>query len=154
MVHKLDATRETANNTPTADAGGALHFEGSVDLGGKVTGEALTVLFGPDSSVNGKLRFDGSVRIDGQFRGAIKTNDALTVGDSARIDADIACGSAVIAGEIVGNVTATASVELAGTARVKGDVTSPSLTVARGAMFDGASRMGTAATARRAPDRR
>ena len=143
MAHKLDATRETTN-TPTADAGGALHFEGSVDLGGTVKGEALTVLFGPDSSVNGKLRFDGSVRIDGTFRGAIKTNDALTVGESATIEADIACGSALVAGEVVGNIIATTAVELAGTARLKGDVTSPSLTVARGAMFDGASRMGTA----------
>jgi len=145
MAHKLDSTRET--NSPTADAGGALHFEGSVDLGGTVKGEVLTVLFGPDSTVNGKLRFNGSVRIDGSFRGAIKTNDELTVGESATIEADINCGSAVVAGEVVGNISATTSVELAATARVKGDVTSPSLTVARGAMFDGASRMGT--TARR-----
>ena len=150
MAHKMDVTRESGSTTPTPDAGGALHFEGVVDLGGKVTGEALTVLFGPESNVNGKLRFDGSVRIDGAFRGAIKTNDALTVGESARIEADIACGSAVVAGEIVGNITATAAVELAGTARVKGDVTAPSLTVAKGAMFDGTSRMGPTA-ARRAP---
>jgi cytoskeletal protein CcmA (bactofilin family) len=150
MAQKLDAPRQSATNTTaTPDAGGALHFEGTVDLGGKVTGELLSVLFGPESSVNGKLRFDGSVRIDGSFRGAIKTNDALVVGENAKIEADIACGSAVVSGEIVGNITASEGVELDTTARVKGDVTSPSLSVAKGAMFDGASRMG-ASPAKRA----
>ena len=146
MAQKIDATHESP---ATADAGGVMHFDGSVDLGGAVTSEMLTTLFGPDATVKGKLRFDGSVRIDGTFEGSIRTNDALIVGENAKITAEIICGSANVSGEVVGNITATDSVSLAISARVKGDITAPSLSVEKGATFDGLSRMGTTKTKRR-----
>lgn len=142
MAQKIDMTRDA---TVTADAGGPLHFEGTVDLGGTVSPQQLSVLFGPESQVNGKLRFDGSVQIDGTFRGQIKTNDALIVGANATIEADITCGSATISGTVVGDITASESVALESSAHVKGDIGAPALSVAKGAMFDGVSRMGTAA---------
>ena len=141
MAQKIEATHE--DSTPAADAGGALHFDGSVDLGGTVTSEMLTTLFGREATVVGKLRFNGSVRIDGIFQGSIRTNDALEVGEHAKISADIACGSANVRGEVVGNIAATDAVALASGASVKGDITSPALSIERGAIFDGVSRMGT-----------
>ena len=149
MAQKIDMTRDAA----TADAGGPLHFEGTVDLGGTVSGQQLSVLFGPESQVNGKLRFDGSVQIDGTFHGAIKTNDALIVGANATIEAEITCGSAAISGTVVGNITATESVALESSARVKGDIAAPALSLAKGAMFDGVSRMGTTSAKKRSPSR-
>ena len=38
-------------------------------------------------------------------------------------------------------------------AHVKGDISSPSLSVAKGATFDGSSRMGTVASKRQRPNR-
>ena len=150
MAQKIDTARDAA---VIADAGGPLHFEGTVDLGGVVSGQQLSVLFGPESQVNGKLRFDGSVQIDGTFRGVIKTNDALIVGANATIEAEISCGSAAISGSVVGNVTATDSVALESSARVKGDITAPALSVAKGATFDGASRMGSTGAKKKSPSR-
>jgi cytoskeletal protein CcmA (bactofilin family) len=83
------------------------------------------------------------VTIGGKFRGAISTKDVLIVGENAVIEAEVMCGAATIAGEVTGNVVATDSVALQSTARVKGDITSPALSVDRGAMFDGAARMAT-----------
>ena len=150
MAQKIDVTRDAA---VTADAGGPLHFEGTVDLGGTVSAQQLSVLFGPESQVNGKLRFDGSVQIDGTFHGQIKTNDALIVGANATIEAEITCGSATISGSVAGNITASESVALEPSAQVKGDITSPTLSVAKGAMFDGVSRMGTTTAKRKTPGR-
>lgn len=134
---------ETARAIPEEIPDGRLRFEGTVELAGAVTDQMLGTLFGPDSALDGRLRFAGPVQIHGTFHGALDTSDNLVVGERARIDADVTCGSAVVRGTIVGNITSSGAVDLTGTARVKGDITAPSLSVARGAMFDGTSRMGT-----------
>lgn len=127
----------------TEELDGRLRFEGTVELGGAVTAQMLGILFGRDSDVNGRLRYGGPIQIEGTFRGAITTTETLTVGEHASIEADITCGSAVIQGTITGNVTAKNEVALQDGARVKGDITTPALSVAKGATFDGLSRMGT-----------
>jgi cytoskeletal protein CcmA (bactofilin family) len=129
---------EPARNT---DATRKLQFEGTVEVEGAFIGEMLNALFGVDSQVNGKLHFEGAVQIDGTFTGSITTNDLLIIGEHAKIAADISCGSAVVSGEVTGNVSASGSVELNSGAHVKGDISTPTLAVARGARFDGVSRM-------------
>lgn len=117
-----------------------LQFEGTVEVEGAFMGQMLNALFGQDSQVNGKLHFEGAVQIDGTFTGSITTNDLLVIGDHAKIAADVSCGSAVVSGEVTGNITARDSVELRGTAHVNGDITTPTLAMDKGAVFDGTSR--------------
>lgn len=124
-----------------ADANRKLQFEGTVEVDGTFTGQMLNALFGADSQVNGKLRFEGAVQIDGTFNGSITTNDLLIIGERAKIGADINCGSAIVSGEVTGNIRARDSVELHGHARVKGDIASPALAIDKGAVFDGMSKM-------------
>jgi cytoskeletal protein CcmA (bactofilin family) len=100
--------------------------------------------------LEGKLTFSGTVRIDATFKGSIVTDGVLVVGDQAKVDADIACGSVVVEGEVNGNVTAKEGVELRRTARVRGDVEAPTLAVERGAIFEGASRRPAGAASPRA----
>ncbi len=100
------------------------------------------LLLGPSVEFEGKLTFAGTVRIDAKFKGSIVTEDVLVVGERARIDADIRCGTIVVDGEVNGNVTASSAVELHATARLRGDVETPSLSIEKGAVFQGAARMG------------
>ena len=137
---------DTSRQAAAPQSSEKMHFEGTVEVAGAVTGQMLSVLFGEESRVNGKLNFKGAVQIDGTFSGSITTDDVLVVGESATIQADITCGSAVINGEVTGNITARESVALQGHAQVKGDITSPSLSIERGVMFDGASRMDATVT--------
>jgi cytoskeletal protein CcmA (bactofilin family) len=142
------ATEDKPQASPTSDervrnsdANRKLMFEGTVEVDGTFTGQMLNALFGADSQVNGRLRFEGAVQIDGTFTGSIITNDLLIIGERAKISADISCGSAVVSGEVTGNITAIESVELRGHARVKGDVTTPALAIDKGAVFDGITKM-------------
>lgn len=132
---------DTGRQAAAPETSEKMHFEGTVEIAGAVTGQMLSVLFGEESSVNGKLTFKGAVQIDGTFSGSIVTDDVIVVGERATIHADITCGSAVVNGEVTGNITARESVALQGHAQVKGDITSPSLSVERGVVFDGASHM-------------
>jgi cytoskeletal protein CcmA (bactofilin family) len=94
--------------------------------------------------LEGKLTFSGTVRVDATFQGSIVTDGVLIVGDAAKVDADISCGTVVVEGEVNGNVTARESVEIRRTAKLRGDVETPALSVERGAVFEGASRRPTA----------
>jgi cytoskeletal protein CcmA (bactofilin family) len=127
--------------TPSTDASRKLQFEGTVEVEGAFMGEMLNALFGADSQVNGKLHFEGAVQIDGTFTGSISTNDLLIIGEHAKIAADVSCGSAVVSGEVTGNITAVSAVELHTGAHVKGDISTPTLAIDKGAVFDGLSRM-------------
>ncbi len=101
----------------------------------------LNALLGRGSEFDGKLSFEGTVRIDGTFSGQISTTDTLIVGEGAKVQAEITCGTLLVYGEVTGNVTASVSVELHTPARVKGDIATPSLMVERGVHFQGASKM-------------
>jgi cytoskeletal protein CcmA (bactofilin family) len=90
--------------------------------------------------LEGKLTFSGTVRIDATFSGSIVTDGVLVVGEQAKVDADISCGTVTVEGEVNGNVVAREAVELRRSATLRGDVETPSLAVERGAVFVGASR--------------
>jgi cytoskeletal protein CcmA (bactofilin family) len=113
-----------------------------------VPGAATDLLLGRGVRFEGKLTFAGTVRIDASFVGTIVTSDVLVVGEAARIDANITCGTIVVHGEVNGNIQAKTGVEILGTAKVRGDLDTPSLVVEKGAFFQGACRMDVAAKAR------
>jgi cytoskeletal protein CcmA (bactofilin family) len=99
------------------------------------------LLLGRGARFEGKLTFEGTVRIDARFIGSIVTNDVLVVGEAARIDADITCGTIVVHGEVNGNIKAKTAVEIQQTGKVRGDLETPSLVIQKGALFHGASKM-------------
>jgi cytoskeletal protein CcmA (bactofilin family) len=103
-------------------------------------GEVHTLL-GKGSEFEGKLTFEGQVRIDGKFNGQIVTKDVLVIGDGARVQAEINAGTVIINGTVEGNVRASQLIELHAPARVKGNLESPALTMDRGVIFEGTSKM-------------
>ncbi len=102
------------------------------------------LLLGEGAEFEGKLTFAGTVRIDAKFKGSIFTNDVLVVGEHAKIDADITCGTVIVYGEVNGNIKAKMAVELHHPAKLRGNVESPSLAIDKGVVFQGESKMGPA----------
>ena len=101
----------------------------------------LNALLGRGSEFEGKLTFEGTVRIDGKFTGTIVTNDVLVIGEGAKVNAEISCGTVIVHGEINGNVKAKTAVELHHPARMRGNIETPSLMVEKGVIFEGQTKM-------------
>jgi len=101
----------------------------------------LNALLGRGSEFEGKLTFEGTVRIDGKFTGTIVTNDVLVVGEGAKVQAEISCGTVIVHGEVNGNVKAKVAVELHHPARMRGNVETPSLMIEKGVIFEGQTKM-------------
>jgi len=104
-------------------------------------GYSSDLQLGAGVELDGKLTFQGTVRIDSKFKGSIVTNDVLVVGEHARIDAEITCGTVIVEGEVNGSIHAKSAVELHHSARIRGDIETPSLSVERGVFFHGTVRM-------------
>jgi len=107
----------------------------------------VTTLLGRGSEFEGKLSFEGTVRVDGKLSGEIFTDDVLVIGEGAEVSAEINVGSIVIEGTVHGNIRAKRSVEIHTPGRVKGNITTPSLFIEKGVVFDGNCQMDNAATA-------
>jgi cytoskeletal protein CcmA (bactofilin family) len=99
------------------------------------------LLLGAGAEFEGKLTFRGTVRIDALFKGSIVTNDVLVVGEHARIDAEITCGTVVVDGEVNGDIHAKTAVEIHRSGRVRGNVESPSLALDKGGLLYGSVKM-------------
>jgi len=116
-------------------SGGAAPGPAPSSNGGGLGG--LTAFIDQGSEFEGKLSFKDTVRIDGAFRGEISSENTLIVGESGEIEATIRSTVVVISGSVVGDITATRQVVLHKTARVQGDVDSPSIVIEEGALFNG-----------------
>jgi cytoskeletal protein CcmA (bactofilin family) len=104
----------------------------------------LTAFIDQGSCFEGKLKFKDTVRIDGQFAGEITSENTLVVGETGLIEADIHSQTVIVSGTIHGNVWAAKRVVLHKTARVDGDVETPSLVMEEGAVLNGKLDMAAA----------
>ena len=104
----------------------------------KSTKKGIETFLGLETSLEGRLSFEGTVRIDGHFIGSIEGNEGvMVVGEKAVIDADILVHTAVVYGEVSGNIRATNRIELHQPARVFGDLSSPMVIIDAGVVFHG-----------------
>ena len=119
----------------------------------------ITALLGRGTRFEGKLYFEGRVRVDGLFKGEIKSEDTLIIGDGAEVHAEIDVATVIIRGGVVhGNVRASQSIEIHAPGKLVGNIHSPSLFIERGVEFQGSCRMdaveGAHETAREAAETR
>ena len=104
----------------------------------------LSAFIDQGSEFEGKLSFKDTVRIDGLFRGEISSQNTLVVGESGQIEASIRSTVVVVSGSVVGDIEATEQVTLHKTARVEGNLSTPSVVIEEGAIFNGHLAMKTA----------
>jgi len=121
--------------------------------------EAGVALIEPGVEMNGRLVVPQSLRVEGEFRGELESAASVFVSESGSVEAPIRARSVEIRGAVVGNIIASREVVIHATGRLHGDVETPSLVVARGATFNGRTRMyrperavQTSATPDRHPD--
>lgn len=101
----------------------------------------LTALLDRGAHFEGRLTFEGTVRIGGEFKGEIFTQDTLVINPSAKVEAQIEADVVIISGSVTGHVFARRRVIMHPPAVFRGTVTSPSLRIDEGVMFEGASYM-------------
>jgi cytoskeletal protein CcmA (bactofilin family) len=104
----------------------------------KKSKRGIQTFLGLETTLEGKLVFEGTVRLDGHFTGSIESKEGMmAVGEKAVIHADILVHTAVVCGEVSGNIRATNRIELHQPARVFGDLSAPVVIIDAGVVFHG-----------------
>lgn len=103
--------------------------------------QEIPTLVDRHSSFDGKITFEGTARIDGAFAGEIRTDGTLVLGPTAKLRGDVVAHTIIVEGEVHGDLTATAVIDLRASARVHGNLAAPSLEVAMGSVFEGQCQM-------------
>jgi cytoskeletal protein CcmA (bactofilin family) len=86
----------------------------------------------------GELKSSEDMTIDGRVEGSIELRDhALTIGPDADIKADITAKIVTIYGAVTGTITAREKVDIRESGSVDGDIISPRLAIADGAVLRG-----------------
>lgn len=110
-------------------------------------------VIGPSILISGKLQGDEDLTVRGRVEGELSLSKTLIVETSGIVKANVAVRNAIVSGVVVGNITATESVELTREGRMVGDIHSPRVIIVDGASFRGRVDMGEATAARPAQDR-
>lgn len=97
----------------------------------------METIVGPSVKVEGEFVSEGNIVIEGQVSGTVKTAKHLRVEEGAKINANVGAESALVSGEVHGNMKINSTLELTPTAKVYGDVETKTIIVAAGAILHG-----------------
>ncbi len=112
------------------------------------TGKNVNI--GPSVHIKGTLAGREDLTVDGRVEGKISLKEhVLTIGANGRIDAELQAKAVVVYGKVTGNVTADHKVEVASSGTLQGDIRSPRVSIADGAMFKGSIDMDVGSQAAR-----
>ena len=101
---------------------------------------------GPSVHVEGDFVSQGNIHIDGAVTGTVKTTGNLTVGEQAKLTANVEAANAFVAGYLKGNLMVHERLELSTTSKIDGDISTKVLVVAEGAQLNGRCQMGNSVT--------
>jgi cytoskeletal protein CcmA (bactofilin family) len=103
--------------------------------GGEVT------IVGAGAKLEGTVVSAGSLRIDGQVKGQINADGDVMLAPQSQVEADIRAQNVVVAGRFKGNIVVKGKTELARGGRIDGNITSKTLVIEEGGIFQGQSIM-------------
>lgn len=107
--------------------------------------QATRNVLSSDVEIKGSVKFTNDLVIDGKIEGQISSEGNLTIGENARIKAEISTATIIVYGKVHGNLTATDRIELKASAEVVGDIKAKVLSIEAGAIFVGKSTVGSPA---------
>jgi cytoskeletal protein CcmA (bactofilin family) len=107
---------------------------------GKEADEIVSLL-GEGAELNGEISFTNGLRVDGVVKGKVRSEAALVIGRTGKVNAEINVKKISISGEFHGVIRASDRVEIYKDGKVYGDIFSPCLIIEAGAIFEGRCNM-------------
>lgn len=106
---------------------------------GKKNEELHEKILDVDASMQGTITFKDPVnlRINGSFEGKLDTKGNLTIGENARVKANITGDRIIVAGKVTGDILASQGLSIISPAVVKGNIRTPLISITEGAVLEG-----------------
>jgi cytoskeletal protein CcmA (bactofilin family) len=99
-------------------------------------------VIGPSIHIDGDVRGEEDLLIEGEVSGTVQLkNNSLTIGPQGKVRADVYAHSIYVDGYLEGDLYGSERVHIRKSAQVRGNVTSPRVSVEDGAKFKGSIEM-------------
>ena len=105
-------------------------------------------VLGPTLVFKGELTADEDLLIKGRVEGSIKHSSSLTIGDGGHVKANVTAEYIAVEGRVEGDLNGSKCVKIRATAKIDGNIVSPSVSLVEGARFNGKIDMDGDPTAR------
>ncbi len=100
--------------------------------------KAIQTFFEAKTTVEGKLTFQGTCSLNGRFSGSVESKGGtMIVGEKGVVDADMSVHTAMVYGQVRGNIRAAGRIELHPPAQVFGDLKAPEILIDTGVVYNG-----------------
>ncbi len=103
----------------------------------KGLGKGSYTILGEGTVFEGSVIVPHNLRIEGSFKGRIETSEEIVIGGTGVVNADIKAKSAIVGGQITGNLMVEDRVELEQNSSLIGDLRAKDLVINEGAVFHG-----------------
>jgi len=101
-----------------------------------------TAVIGPSIHIDGDVRGEEDLLIEGEVNGTVQLkNNSLTIGPQGKVRADVYAHSIYVDGFMEGDLYGSERVQIRKSAQVRGNVTSPRVSLEDGAKFKGSIEM-------------
>lgn len=100
----------------------------------------ISTLIAEGTKINGDVHFSGGLHLEGVIDGSISaegSDSVLTLSEKGRINGEVRVSNAVVNGAVHGDIFVGERLELAGNARIEGNVHYKVLEMAAGAQING-----------------
>ena len=94
-------------------------------------------IIGADVHVKGNLKNKGSIQINGTVEGEVKSDENVTIGESAKVTGPIVASNVLVSGNANGTIDAKEKLEIDPTGSIEGEIKTKTLIVREGATFNG-----------------
>jgi cytoskeletal protein CcmA (bactofilin family) len=100
------------------------------------------LLFASEPELTGEISFKDMIRVNGHIAGTVRSSKGTVIVDTgAQVEAAFDVAVAVINGTVKGDIVARERVELGPTSKIYGNISTPSIVIKNGAIFEGLCRM-------------
>jgi cytoskeletal protein CcmA (bactofilin family) len=108
----------------------------------RAEGSREAAVIGPSIHIDGDLRGEEDLLIEGEVNGTVQLkNNSLTIGPQGKIRADVYAHSIFVDGFMEGDLYGSERVNVRKNAQVRGNITSPRVSLEDGAKFKGSIEM-------------
>ncbi len=107
----------------------------------EVVSTHLTGVLEPAVQFEGTLTYSGCFHVNGTLKGKIVTPDMVVIGESGYVQGEIKAGVVIIYGKVEATIEAKYRVEIKKPAIFRGEMSTPSLQVEEGVIFEGTNKM-------------
>ncbi|TNE55347.1 MAG: polymer-forming cytoskeletal protein [Bacteroidetes bacterium] len=90
--------------------------------------------------IDGNVSSKSSIRVDGVVQGDVRVEQGVVIGDNGRIEGNVVAAESIVFGEVRGNLQVQ-KLEIKSSGKISGDITTNSMEVEFGAVYNGKVNM-------------